>query len=453
MTGLANVKLRFWSKLDSFESGDKALVKVSGDGTNWGTLREFVDGEDTNIYHFHELDVPNLGNTLYVRFDAQMNQSTDNWYIDDIKLVGTTNAQPVEMVPNKFFVVDDGSTDRTFGYNDTGAWIGDPTLAAGNITPRGAVSTAAGTRVWVVDQNRNVYVYDNWGQLQGLWSAGSLTPSASVQGIATDGTDVWIVDSSADGVYRYASAASRLSGSQNPATSFALNKSNKNPKDVVTDGTHLWVVEDATTDKVFKYTLSGSLVGSWTINSGGGSPTGITLDLANNSDLWIVDSATDRVYQYAGAASRTSGSQSAATFFPLAAGNTNPQGIADPPTGGSASSFADLNPIKLGIQAGAALARSVAATNAAPRSSDVSGSRKVWAVDNGSGNTVVFGGIAVAPPAAVPFALKPVRSPANESFAAIDDLMAEFGEKAFSKSWNGVTLNLDTALEGLFATI
>jgi hypothetical protein len=47
--------------------------------------------------------------------------------------------------------------------------------------------------------------------------------------------------------------------------------------------------------------------------------------------LWIVDNGTDRVYQYDNAAGRTSGSQSASTSFALAAGNTNPQGIADPP--------------------------------------------------------------------------------------------------------------------------
>jgi len=39
------------------------------------------------------------------------------------------------------------------------------------------------------------------------------------------------------------------------------------------------------------------------------------------------------VYQYAGARSRTSGSQSASATFALTAGNTNPQGIADPPAG------------------------------------------------------------------------------------------------------------------------
>ncbi len=52
----------------------------------------------------------------------------------------------------------------------------------------------------------------------------------------------------------------------------------------------------------------------------------------NDSAVWIVDNGTDKVYQYIGAASRASGRQSAGAMFALASGNTNPQGIADPPT-------------------------------------------------------------------------------------------------------------------------
>ncbi len=44
-----------------------------------------------------------------------------------------------------------------------------------------------------------------------------------------------------------------------------------------------------------------------------------------------MDNGTDKVYQYAAAAGRTSGSQNASATFALASGNTNPQGIADPP--------------------------------------------------------------------------------------------------------------------------
>ena len=185
-----------------------------------------------------------------------------------------------------------------------------------------------------------MYVYNTSGGLLGSWTAGTLASNATVEGIATNGTDIWIVDAQQDKVFRYTGAASRLSGSQNAASSFNLNSSNTSPKDIVTDGTSLWVVNDSTTDKVFKYTLSGSLLGSWTISGAGSSPTGITLDPSSGGNLWIVDSGTDRVYQFDNAASRTSGSQSPSTSFALAAGNTNPQGIADPPVPASGASRA-----------------------------------------------------------------------------------------------------------------
>ncbi len=162
-----------------------------------------------------------------------------------------------------------------------------------------------------------------------------MSSSAQLTGIATNGTDIWLVDSYTDKVYKYTGAASRLSGSQNAASSFNLaggRNGDSNPQDIVTDGTSFWVV-DGTRLKVFKYTLSGSSLGSWAIDPANTHPTGITINPNNVSDIWIVDNGTDTVYQYIGAASRTSGSQKAGATFALAAGNTNPQGIADPPSG------------------------------------------------------------------------------------------------------------------------
>jgi hypothetical protein len=234
--------------------------------------------------------------------------------------------------PTKFFVVDDATANKTFEYGASGTAMENYTVNGGNAAPRGAASTVTGDKVWVVDSNRNVYVYNTSGGLVGSWAAGGMNASAQVEGIATNGTDVWIVDAKQDKVYRYTGAAGRLSGSQNAASNFGLNSGNKDPKDIVTDGASLWVVNSSSTDKVFKYNLNGGLLGSWTIStSGATSPTGITLDPASPGHLWIVDSGTDRVYQYDNAVSRTSGSQAASGSFALAAGNANPQGIADPP--------------------------------------------------------------------------------------------------------------------------
>lgn len=232
----------------------------------------------------------------------------------------------------KFYVVNDGSTDRTYEYDANGNSVENYGINSGNTAPRGAASTAAGTTVWVADKNRKVYVYNTSGGLLGSWTAGTLASNALVEGLATNGTDVWIVDNRTDRVYRYSNAAGRLSGSQTAASNFALNSGNTNPKGIVTDGTHLWVVNASSTDRVFKYSLSGTLVGSWTIDTANTTPTGLTIDPSNGSQhIWIVDSGTDKVYEYADARSRTSGSQAASATFNLAAGNSNPQGIADPP--------------------------------------------------------------------------------------------------------------------------
>ena len=181
-----------------------------------------------------------------------------------------------------------------------------------------------------------------------------------MEGIATNGTDVWIVDAYSDKVYKYAGGAARLSGTWTATSSFSLNSANKSPKDIVTNGVNLWVVNDSTTDKVFKYTTAGALVSSWTITTAGAtSPTGITIDPANVSNIWIVDNGTDRVYQYNAAATFANDSSHAADVsFALAVGNTNPQGIADPPA-----------PSSLLVTETPVLAEPVSA-EAAPRSND-----------------------------------------------------------------------------------
>src|SRR5205814_8532078 len=127
-----------------------------------------------------------------------------------------------------------------------------------------------------------------------------------------------IVAGKSNAVYRYVGAATRLSGSQTAASSFNLDtgSGNTNPTDIVTDnGTNFWVTNDAAVNKVFKYGSSGGGSVGWTIDAANTTPTGITLDPSNPSTLWIVDSGTKKIYQYDNAASRTSGSQSAAAVY------------------------------------------------------------------------------------------------------------------------------------------
>jgi subtilisin family serine protease len=253
----------------------------------------------------------------------------------DVSVINTDDEPAPE---TKFYVVNDGAPDQSYEYDATGAPVENYTINVANTAPRGIATTAAADKVWVVDRNKTVYVYNNSGSLLGSWVAGSMANNATVEGIATDGTNVWLVDARADRVFYYAGAASRLSGSAT-ATSFVLGSGNTNPKDLVfgsdASGSYLWVVNDAAKDRVFRYAVTTATGGitlqnSWLLNTANKLPTGITLDPANGSqDLWVVDSGTDRVYRYASA--RTLASPALTDSFGLSVGNTNPQGIADPP--------------------------------------------------------------------------------------------------------------------------
>ncbi|MFM9961234.1 MAG: beta strand repeat-containing protein [Planctomycetaceae bacterium] len=275
-----------------------------------------------------------VANTAVLDFETTPTFTLSVRVTDGGGLTSTANitVNLTDVVETKFFTVDPG-TDAAYRYSASGTAQPSSALAGGNTNSMGVASDITGAKYWVIDSNKTVYVYNAaTGVLLGSWSASGLT---TPQGITTDGTHVWIIDSGSDKVFKYDNAASRLTGTQAANSSWSLNNSNKNSTDLVTNGTHIWTLESANTDKVFKYTTAGALVGSWTISAINATPTGLTINPANVSDIWIVDSGTDKVYQYTAAATRTSGSQAFAISFNLAAANTNAQGIADPPPPGT----------------------------------------------------------------------------------------------------------------------
>ena len=260
-----------------------------------------------------------LDSFTYRANDGTVDSNLATVFIDIRPTVGGT----------KFLVVD-GTTLKDYKYDASGNATGQDLLHKDNKLPRGIASSKDGTTRWVVDADGEVFVYSASGARLGTWKT---TGIDKPEGITTNGTDIWIVDNEKDLVYFFAGAASRRSGTKAPTSSFALTAGNRSPSDLVTDGAHIWVVNNTTTtDRVFRYTKAGVLEGSWAIDSRNGSPTGITIDPNELTSIWIVDSSTDSVYQYSSATSKISGRLSASSVFALAAANTNPQGIADPPT-------------------------------------------------------------------------------------------------------------------------
>ena len=328
---LASVTIPFSSN-DTTE-GTVSPIQALFTDTNWNIpVTVTINGVDDTIFD---------GNIVYnviLRAAASADLLYSRVNPADFSL---TNLDNESEPPTKFFVVDDGITNKNYRYDSNGGSIKNYAIDIANTAPRGIATTSEATSLWVVDNNKSVYVYNNTGATLGFWTAGTLAANATVEGIATDGTNIWIVDSRADRVYYYARAAALGTTGTKTATSFPLATGNTSPKDVVfgvTDSIpYLWVVNDAATDTVYRYALgtNGLVSGtatSWKLNSANSAPRGITLDPSNATQdlnaIWVVDSGTDRVYKYANG--RT-GTNALTSSFALATGNDNPQGIADPP--------------------------------------------------------------------------------------------------------------------------
>jgi len=105
---------------------------------------------------------------------------------------------------------------------------------------------------------------------------------------------------------------------------------------------YLWVVTEGASDYVYRFTInrtastgdpsSLSLDGSWKLAAANSKPTGITLNPSPScgTSLWVVDEASDVVYEYGQGRSLTSGTGTVTSSFSLGATNLAPQGIADP---------------------------------------------------------------------------------------------------------------------------
>ncbi|MCR9292014.1 MAG: hypothetical protein NXI32_04795, partial [bacterium] len=239
-------------------------------------------------------------------------------------IVSDRAAGTIPPSPTRFYVVDH-SDKASYRYSKDGDVAGD-FLISGSGSPRGAATTGVGDLLWVVNTNKQVRIYDTkTDELVGTWRANEVS---SPEGIATDGTDIWIVDKSKDRVYRFAGAASRRNGSQNPADSFRLSHGNKHPSGITTDGEFLWVVDERSR-RVFVYDRQGHWVNWWNLDPDNADPTGITI-APDSQGVWVVDSRDRRVYEYAQRTMAYQGSQLAWAGFNLSTENRHPQGIADP---------------------------------------------------------------------------------------------------------------------------
>ena len=223
-------------------------------------------------------------------------------------------------------------------------------------TPRGVTSNEDGSLTWTIHRSGIVSVYNAQNQSIGEWRADGII---GAEGIATDGSSIWILDSGVAGVNKvffFADAAQLTNGLVTADSEFPLTAENDEGWGLATDGQHVWVLNSNVTDEVFKYTTSGELAGSWLLDSANPLPRGLTIDPANPTDMWTVDRQNRKVFRYENVVSQNSGAASATSIIRLPAAaktaqgiaasivSTDPDGPEEPPAGPPAIAVLDDRP-------------------------------------------------------------------------------------------------------------
>ena len=200
----------------------------------------------------------------------------------------------VSPAATRFYVVD-ALSDAAFRYTSDGTSNGQLATGQEVRNARGVTSNLAGDRIWVVEGDRSgrVLAFGSDGEQVDCWyAAGTVQP----EGLATDGTDIWLVDASLREILHYPGAAA-FTGGLTASNSFALHPENVSPTGLATDGNVLWVCDDVR-DAVFVYSAAGDYLGHWLLDASNADPSGITNNPAGGSNLWVVDREDLLVYEY-----------------------------------------------------------------------------------------------------------------------------------------------------------
>ncbi len=197
-----------------------------------------------------------------------------------------------------------------------------------------------GTTVWVADSSdAKLYAYalDDGTRQDGNGGTTDVefdlhSDNGSARGMWSDGTTIWVADSGDDKLYAYAlDDGTRQDGTGGTTNmEFDLDSDNEDATGIWSDGTTIWVANlDAFGSEVFAYALAGGTrqdgTGSTTdmefdLDSDNGAPVGMWSD---TTTIWVADSVSDQVYAY----QMSDKSRDESKEFDFDSGNTDPWGI------------------------------------------------------------------------------------------------------------------------------
>ena len=266
-------------------------------------------------------------------------RGTFGFFSDPETSAGNTFTAWVEEVVCAKFNVSDKGNSKIYKYDyPPRTFVGSFDLSGDSGFPVGVA--AVGDYIYVLDHpDHKVYKYTCSGTCVGvskdLLKLGGPSSIGLSQGLAIYGTQMWVVSGNDKNIYQYPlSAVFPGPGTLNAAQEIALDKGNKGAEALAIDSNYLYVLDYDTSGKETRFyrypypagtpvTVSKVLL-EYTSNNKLQSPAGAMLD---GTSLWVVDSGTDKMYEYNIADLFGSGTINATSEFALDSANTDASGV------------------------------------------------------------------------------------------------------------------------------
>lgn len=256
---------------------------------------------------------------------------------------GNTFTAWVEEVACVKFNVSDKSDTKIYKYDDSGDFVASFDLSGGSGSPVGVA--AVGGYIYVLDHpDHKVYKYTCSGDLMDvskklLKSGGSGLGNPGGLAIDIIAGEMWVLSGNKKNIYYYPlGVAFPDGGDLNAAREIALDTANQGAVGLAIDSTYLYVLDYDNPSKdtrFYRYlradgSITVSKVLKESVASGGGdldSPAGAMFDGVGGTWLWVVDSGTNKMYQYNIADLFGSGTINATSEFALDSANTDASGV------------------------------------------------------------------------------------------------------------------------------
>ena len=265
-------------------------------------------------------------------------RGTFGFFSDPETSAGNTFTAWVEEVVCAKFNVSDYKDTKIYKYDDSGDFVASFDLSGDSGFPVGVAAVEGD--IYVLDHpDHRVYQYTcsgTWVDVsKDLLKLGGPSSIGLSQGLAIYGTQMWVVSGNDKNIYQYPlSAVFPGPGTLNAAQEIALDKGNKGAEALAIDSNYLYVLDYDTSGKETRFyrypypagtpvTVSKVLL-EYTSNNKLQSPAGAMLD---GTSLWVVDSGTDKMYEYNIADLFGSGTINATSEFALDSANTDASGV------------------------------------------------------------------------------------------------------------------------------